>query len=81
MSLNLKLLEAICQAPGAPGYEQKIRNLILDEVRPLVDEVELDNMGNIGPAVGKVALFSNVIVRHFYYRMCVPSMGIFTIRK
>ena len=47
MSLNLKLLEAICQAPGAPGYEQKIRNLILDEVRPLVDEVELDNMGNI----------------------------------
>lgn len=47
MSLNLELLEAICQAPGAPGYEQKIRNLILDEVRPLVDEVELDNMGNI----------------------------------
>lgn len=47
MSLNLELLEAICQAPGAPGYEQKIRALILEEVRPLVDEVELDNMGNI----------------------------------
>lgn len=47
MSLNLKLLEAICQAPGAPGYEQKIRALILKEVRPFVDEVELDNMGNI----------------------------------
>jgi endoglucanase len=47
MSLNLELLEAICQAPGAPGYEQKIRAMILDEIRPLVDEVELDNMGNI----------------------------------
>lgn len=47
MSLNLELLEVICQAPGAPGYEQKIRALILEEVRSLVDEVELDNMGNI----------------------------------
>ena len=47
MSLNLELLEAVCQAPGAPGYEQKIRAMILDEVRPLVDEVELDNLGNI----------------------------------
>ncbi|PKR82085.1 endoglucanase [Brumimicrobium salinarum] len=47
MSLNLSLLEKVCQAPGAPGYEQKIRSLILDEIKPLVDEVELDNMGNI----------------------------------
>ncbi|PWH84909.1 M42 family metallopeptidase [Brumimicrobium oceani] len=47
MSLNLELLSAICEAPGAPGYEQKIRTLILEEIRPLVDEVELDNMGNI----------------------------------
>jgi len=45
--LNLELLGAICEAPGAPGYEQKIRALILEEVTPLVDEVELDNMGNI----------------------------------
>lgn len=47
MSLNIALLEKVCQAPGAPGYEQKIRSLILEEIRPLVDEVELDNMGNI----------------------------------
>jgi len=47
MSLNLTLLEAICQAPGAPGYEQKIRELILKQLKGLVDEVELDNMGNI----------------------------------
>lgn len=47
MKLDLELLEKFCQTPGAPGYEQKIRALILDEVRPLVDEVETDNMGNV----------------------------------
>lgn len=47
MSLNLELLEKICQAPGAPGYEQKIRALVLEEIKPLVDEIETDNMGNI----------------------------------
>lgn len=47
MSLNLELFEKVCQTPGAPGYEQKIRKLIIDEVSSLVDEVETDNMGNI----------------------------------
>ena len=47
MTLNLELFKNICQTPGAPGYEQKIRKLIIDEVSPLVDLVETDNMGNI----------------------------------
>ena len=47
MALRLSLLEKICQTPGAPGFEQKIRNLIIDEVKPLVDKVSVDNMGNI----------------------------------
>lgn len=47
MSLDLALLEKICQTPGAPGYEQKIRKLILKEIEGLVDHVEVDNMGNI----------------------------------
>lgn len=47
MNLNLELFESICQTPGAPGYEQKIRKLIIDEVSPLVDKVETDNMGNV----------------------------------
>lgn len=45
--MNVKLLADICQAPGVPGYESKIRNLILKEVEPLVDHVEIDNMGNV----------------------------------
>lgn len=45
--LNFPLLKAICEMPGAPGFEQRIRTLVLNEVRPLVDTVELDNMGNV----------------------------------
>lgn len=47
MSINTKLLAKICKTPGAPGFEQKVRELVIKEVKDLVDEVELDNMGNV----------------------------------
>ena len=47
MSINTKLLAKICKTPGAPGFEQKVRELVMKEVEPLVDELELDNMGNV----------------------------------
>lgn len=47
MNVNVNLLKAICEAPGAPGYEQKIRELVIKEITPLVDEFEIDNMGNV----------------------------------
>ena len=47
MSINIKLLSEICEVPGAPGFEQKIREVILREVTPLVDEVSVDNIGNV----------------------------------
>lgn len=47
MSINVKLLKTICEAPGAPGYESRIRKIVIDEVSPLVDGVEVDNMGNV----------------------------------
>ena len=47
MNLDLALLEKICTAFGAPGYEQNIRSLVVEEVTPFVDEVRLDNLGNI----------------------------------
>ena len=47
MSINVKLLKAICETSGAPGYEQKIRNLILKEIKSLADDVTIDNMGNV----------------------------------
>lgn len=45
--INVQLLEKICKAPGAPGFEQRIRELVISEVTPLVDEVRLDAMGNV----------------------------------
>ena len=45
--LNLPLLQAICEAPGVSGYERRIRELVLREVKGLADEVSVDNMGNV----------------------------------
>jgi putative aminopeptidase FrvX len=45
--MNLNLLAAICKTPGAPGFEQKVRELVIKEVTPLVDEIQVDNMGNV----------------------------------
>lgn len=47
MSVNTTLLAEICEAAGAPGFEQRIREIVIREVTPLVDEVKLDNMGNV----------------------------------
>jgi tetrahedral aminopeptidase len=47
MNIDVSLLNKICAIPGAPGFENQIRNFILREVAPLVDAVEVDNIGNI----------------------------------
>ena len=46
-NLNLKRLEKICATPGAPGFEDPIRALVLKEIKGLVDAIEVDNMGNV----------------------------------
>ena len=30
-----------------PGYEQRIREIVIREVEPFVDELRIDNMGNV----------------------------------
>jgi putative aminopeptidase FrvX len=47
MPLDMKLMAEICEVAGAPGYEKRIRDIVLREVTPLVDEVRVDNMGNV----------------------------------
>ena len=42
--MNLELLRQVCVTPGAPGFEDKIRDFIIQEVAPLVDAVRVDNM-------------------------------------
>lgn len=45
--IDVDLLKRICEAPGVSGFEQRIRELVLSEVKDLVDEIEIDNMGNV----------------------------------
>jgi tetrahedral aminopeptidase len=47
MELSIGLLQEICLASGAPGYEERVRRLVIEQVTPLVDEVSVDNMGNV----------------------------------
>lgn len=47
MSINVTLLKEICEVAGAPGFEQRVRELVIKEITPLVDEVSIDNMGNV----------------------------------
>ena len=49
MSIDVALLERICKAPGAPGFEKKIRDLVLAELKKggLADSVRVDSMGNV----------------------------------
>jgi tetrahedral aminopeptidase len=45
--INVELLARICEVPGAPGHEQRVRELVIKEVKPLVDKISMDNMGNL----------------------------------
>ncbi len=47
MPINVELLKEIAEVAGAPGHEQRVREIVLREVKPLVDEITIDNMGNV----------------------------------
>lgn len=47
MALNIPLLKEICEVAGAPGFEKRVRDLVIKEVTPLVDEISVDNLGNV----------------------------------
>jgi len=46
MALHIELLKKVCITPGAPGREERIRKVVMEEVAPLVDESYVDKMGN-----------------------------------
>ncbi|NDE62142.1 MAG: M42 family peptidase [Cyclobacteriaceae bacterium] len=47
MDINVALLKQICEMPGAPGFEKRIRDLVVEVVTPFADEVRIDNLGNV----------------------------------
>lgn len=47
MKTDIKLLAQICEVAGAPGYEQRVRELVLKNIKGIADKIEQDNLGNI----------------------------------
>lgn len=47
MTIDTNLFENVCQTPGTSGFEHRIRNLILEEIKDLVDDYYIDNLGNL----------------------------------
>ena len=49
--LNVDLFKRLCETPGVPGREERVRDLIVGEIGPagegLFDEVRTDAMGNL----------------------------------
>jgi endoglucanase len=45
--LNVELLKRLSEVPGIAGREDRVRALVVEELRPLVDEIRVDVMGNV----------------------------------
>ncbi|USN98803.1 MAG: M20/M25/M40 family metallo-hydrolase [Phycisphaeraceae bacterium] len=45
--MNIDLLKRLCETPGVPGREERVRSLITEEIKGLFDEVETDAMGSL----------------------------------
>ncbi|NNE86857.1 MAG: M20/M25/M40 family metallo-hydrolase [Silicimonas sp.] len=45
--MNIDLLKRLCETPGVPGHEDRVRDLIVKDIKGLFDEVEADAMGSL----------------------------------
>ena len=45
--INIELLKEICGAGGAQDKRQRVREIVVRETEGLVDDLRVDNMGNV----------------------------------
>src|SRR6476646_4061022 len=45
--MNLPFLKALSEAPGVPGREERVRDILQREAKGLFDEISTDPMGNL----------------------------------
>ena len=45
--MNFELLAELCRVPGAPGHEDRIREVVRRELEPLADEITVDPLGSL----------------------------------
>ncbi len=47
MAIDYDLLKRLSETPGVPSREEQIRSVISEALRPLVDDIRVDAMGNL----------------------------------
>lgn len=71
--MNIDLLERLCQAPGIGSREGAVRDVVREELAPLVDDIRVDTLGNLiatrkgtGPRIMLAAHMDEIgfIVKH-----------------
>jgi endoglucanase len=45
--MNFDLLKRLCETPGISSREERMRSLVIEEIKPLTDSISLDAMGNV----------------------------------
>lgn len=45
--MNTDLLRELCETPGVPGHEERVRDMIMGQIEGLFDEVVVDPMGSL----------------------------------
>jgi tetrahedral aminopeptidase len=45
--VNVELLGRLSETPGVAGREERVRALVIEELRPLVDDIRVDALGNV----------------------------------
>ena len=43
----MELLKELCETPGIPGFEDRLRAIVRRELTPVVDDVRVDALGNL----------------------------------
>lgn len=63
--MNFELLKKLSEAAGVPSREEKLREIVKAELRPLVKSIETDAMGNVicfKPGAGKAKSRKKVMI-------------------
>jgi putative aminopeptidase FrvX len=73
--MNLDLLRELSDAPGVPGREERVRDIVIAHSQGLFDQITVDPMGSVlarkkpaGPAKAKVVLACHIDEIGFYVK-------------
>ena len=67
--MNIPLFKKLCEATGAPAFEYEIRQIIIDEMAPLADDVWVDNVGAV---IALILNFCKISPLAFALGMFIP---------